>query len=85
MTRSLRQCFNLYVSNSNPPTNLDVDGEIYRVQLDGTIVGRFGRAGKALGEFGSVNAIDCRNENELLVGETGNWRVQRVSLQSREE
>ena len=29
-----------------------------------------------------VNAIDCRSENELLVGELGNWRVQKVTLRS---
>ena len=27
-----------------------------------------------------VNAIDCRSENELLVGELTNWRVQKVTL-----
>ena len=27
-----------------------------------------------------VNAIDCRSENELLVGELGNWRVQKLTL-----
>ena len=71
----------MYVSNSNPPDNLDVGGEIYKVALDGTILGRFGTAGKMIGQFGTVNAIDCREENELLVGELGNWRVQRVRLQ----
>jgi DNA-binding beta-propeller fold protein YncE len=71
----------MYVSNSNPPTNLDVGGEIYKLQLDGTIIGRFGTAGKQIGQFGTVNAIDCRQENDLLVGELGNWRVQRVTLQ----
>ncbi len=71
----------LYVSNSNPPDNLDVGGEIYKMGLDGKIVGKFGKAGKLIGEFGTVNAIDCKRENELLVGELGNWRVQRVTLQ----
>ncbi len=70
----------LYVSNSNPPDNLEVGGEIYKVRLDGTIVGRFGTVGKRIGQFGTVNAIDCRVENDLLVGEVGNWRVQRVTL-----
>jgi len=70
----------LYVSNSNPPNNLDYDGEIVKMTLDGRIVGRFGRAGKLLKEFGTVNSLDCRSENELLVGELGNWRVQRVTL-----
>ena len=46
------------------------------------IVGKFGRAGKLLKEFGTVNAIDCRTENELYVGELGNWRVQKVTLKA---
>jgi hypothetical protein len=70
----------MYVSNSNPPNNLDYDGEILKMTLDGKIVGKFGRAGKLLKEFGTVNAIDCRTENELYVGELGNWRVQKVTL-----
>ena len=72
----------LYVSNSNPPNNLDYDGEILKMTLDGRIVGKFGRAGKLLKEFGTVNAIDCRTENELYVGELGNWRVQKVTLKA---
>ena len=70
----------LYSSNSNPPTDIDVDGEIYKLDLSGKLVGRFGNAGKLLKEFGTVNAIDCRSENELYVGETGNWRVQKLTL-----
>jgi len=70
----------LYVSNSNPPDNIDIAGEIYEVRLDGTVTGRFGRAGKMIGEFGTVNSLDCKVPNDLLVGETGNWRVQRVHL-----
>ncbi len=70
----------LYVSNSNPPDDIDRDGEIYRMRLDGTITGKFGRAGKLPKEFGTVNAIDCRNENTLYVGEIGNLRVQKLVL-----
>lgn len=69
----------LYVSNSNDGESLD-NGEIYKLELDGRIVGRFGRAGRLPKEFNMVNAIDCRNENELLVGELGNWRVQKLVL-----
>jgi DNA-binding beta-propeller fold protein YncE len=70
----------LFVSNSNPPEDIDRDGEIYKMRLDGTITGVFGRAGKLLKEFGTVNAIDCRNENTLYVGEIGNLRVQKLIL-----
>jgi hypothetical protein len=69
----------LYSSNSNGTTSMD-DGEIYKMELDGRIVGKFGRAGKLLKEFGSVHEIDCRHENEILVGEITNWRVQKITL-----
>ena len=78
MTKGTNQL--LYVSNSNPPTDIDRDGEIYRMRLDGTITGKFGRAGKLLKEFGTVNAIDCSSENTLYVGEIGNLRVQKLIL-----
>lgn len=78
ITRGARQV--LYASNSNPVDDIDRDGEIYKLDLDGKVLGKFGRAGKLPKEFGSVNAIDCRANNELLVGEIGNWRVQRVTL-----
>jgi len=68
----------LWVSNTNPPNNFDVAGEIYKMKIDGTIIGKFGRAGKMLGEFGTTNAIDCRNENTLYIGEIANLRVQKV-------
>jgi len=29
-----------------------------------------------------VNSIDCRSENELLIGELSNWRVQKVTLKA---
>src|SRR5438093_5644328 len=70
----------LYSSNSNPPEDFDVGGEIYKVKLDGSVVGKFGRAGKLPKEFGTVNAIDCRSENNLLVGEIANMRVQKLTL-----
>jgi NHL repeat len=70
----------LYSSNSNPPDDFDVAGEIYKMKLDGTVVGKFGKAGKLPKEFGTVNAIDCRSENNLLVGEVANMRVQKLTL-----
>jgi len=57
-----------------------VSGEIYKMELDGTVVGKFGKPGKQLGEFGTVHAIDCRNENEIVVSEITTWRVQKIVL-----
>jgi hypothetical protein len=74
----------LYSSNSTPDSNNSlisaVTGEIYKMELDGTILGKFGHAGKKLGEFSTVHEIDCRNENELLVSEIVSWRVQKLTL-----
>jgi hypothetical protein len=70
----------LYVSNSNPPTDIDIAGEIYKMRLDGTMIGKFGKAGKLPKEFGTVNEIDCRSESTLYVGEIGNFRVQKVTM-----
>ena len=58
------------------------DAAIYKVALDGKVVGKFGSAGKLPKQFGLANSIDCRNENELLVGEMTNWRVQKVTLKA---
>jgi hypothetical protein len=62
--------------------NLDKGGAIYKMELNGTVVGKFGHAGKKPGEFGTVNEIDCRNPNQLYVGEIGNYRVQKITLRS---
>ena len=72
----------LYTSNSNDGESLD-NGEIYKLELDGRIVGKFGKAGRLPKEFNMVNAIDCRSENDLLVGELGNWRVQKLTLRAQ--
>jgi DNA-binding beta-propeller fold protein YncE len=77
MTRGATQ--HLYVSHSGDPDGME-DAAIYKVQLDGKVVGKFGSAGKLPKEFGLANSIDCRSENELLVGEMTNWRVQKVTL-----
>jgi DNA-binding beta-propeller fold protein YncE len=69
----------LYSSNSNGTASMD-NGEIYKMELDGKVLGKFGTAGKLLKEFGSVHEIDCRNANELYVGEITNWRVQKLTL-----
>ncbi len=69
----------LYSSNSNDPESMD-NGEIYKMELDGRFLGKFGTAGKELKEFGTVNEIDCRSANQLYVGELLNWRVQKITL-----
>ena len=69
----------LYSAHSGDPDGM-IDATIYKIGLDGKVLGKFGSAGKLLKQFGLVNSIDCRSENELLVGEMTNWRVQRITL-----
>ncbi|MBZ5560204.1 MAG: peptidyl-alpha-hydroxyglycine alpha-amidating lyase family protein [Acidobacteriia bacterium] len=74
----------LFVSNSVPDNGdsraAAVTGEIYKMELDGTIIGKFGKAGKALKEFSTTHEIDCRNPNELFISEITDWRVQKIVL-----
>ena len=77
ITRGATQ--HLYISHAGDTDGME-DAAIYKVQLDGKVVGKFGAAGKMAKQFGLANSIDCRNETELLVGERTNWRVQKVSL-----
>jgi DNA-binding beta-propeller fold protein YncE len=67
----------LYSAHTGDPYGMD-SASIYKLELDGRIVGKFGRAGKLPKEFGLVNALDCRTDNELFVGELANWRVQKL-------
>jgi DNA-binding beta-propeller fold protein YncE len=69
----------LYVSHAGDEDGME-DAAIYKVQLDGKVIGKFGAAGKRPSEFGLANSIECSSEDTLLVGEMTNWRVQKVTL-----
>jgi hypothetical protein len=69
----------LYSSHSGDQYGMD-DASIYKLELDGKVLGKFGKAGKLVKEFGLVNAIDCRTADEIYIGELTNWRVQRLNL-----
>ena len=77
----------LFSSNSNPngntPGSWDNTGEIYKMELDGTVIGKFGHAAKTLGGFQVVHMMDCRNPNEIIVGEIESWRVQKLLLKAK--
>jgi len=55
-------------------------GRIYKLSLDGKVLGVFGKSGKQLGEFGWIHEIACPSENELYVAEILNWRAQKLIL-----
>jgi NHL repeat len=64
--------------NGNPPGSWQDTGEIYKAELDGTVLGKFGHPGKLPPGFQVVHMLDCRNPNELVVGEIESWRVQKL-------
>jgi DNA-binding beta-propeller fold protein YncE len=70
----------MYVSNSNVPEDIDYDGNIYKIDLTGKLLGTFGRAGRVAKEFNAVNQLECRTENEVWAAELGNWRVSKITL-----
>ncbi|MBV9784221.1 MAG: hypothetical protein JO264_10415 [Acidisphaera sp.] len=63
----------MYASDAYP-------GRIYKLSLDGKVLGMLGRAGKPLKQFGWIHEIACPSENELYVAELLNWRVQKLEL-----
>ncbi len=63
----------LYVSDSYP-------GRIYKLSLDGKVLGVLGRTGRQPKQFGWIHQIACPSENELYVAELLNWRVQKLTL-----
>ena len=74
----------LFTSNSNPngngPGTWENTGEIYKMELDGKILGRFGHASKEFGGFQVVHMMDCRNPDQIFVAEIESWRVQKLML-----
>ena len=66
----------LYAADAYP-------GRIYKLTLEGKVIGKFGRSGKELGEFGWIHEMACPSENELYVAEVLNWRVQKLVLDKR--
>ncbi len=64
----------LYSSDAYP-------GRIYKLSLDGKVLGVLGESGKQLKQFGWIHQIACPSENVLFVAELLNWRVQKLILE----
>jgi hypothetical protein len=63
----------LYTSDAYP-------GRVYKLTLDGKVLGVLGQSGKQLKQFGWIHEIACPSENEIYVAELLNWRVQKLIL-----
>jgi DNA-binding beta-propeller fold protein YncE len=63
----------LYSSDAFP-------GRVYKMTLDGKVVGVLGSSGRQLKQFGWIHEIACPSENTIFVAELLNWRVQKLIL-----
>jgi len=57
-------------------------GRIYKLSLDGKVLGMLGESGKQLKQFGWIHEIACPSENVLFVSELLNWRIQKLILEA---
>jgi len=64
----------LFTSDMDP-------GRVYKLALDGTILGVFGEGGRLVGQFNWVHALSCRTEDTIYAADMNNWRVQKFVLQ----
>jgi len=55
-------------------------GRLYKLSLDGTIVGMLGESGRDAKQFNWVHGLACPSEEQILVADMNNWRVQRLTL-----
>lgn len=55
-------------------------GRLFKVSLDGKVLGVIGRSGRQLGQFSGAHQLACPTENEVYAAETSNWRVQKLIL-----
>jgi hypothetical protein len=63
----------LYTSDAYP-------GRLYKLSLEGKVLGMLGEAGKQPKQFGWIHEIACPSENVVFVAELLNWRVQKLIL-----
>lgn len=55
-------------------------GRLFKLSLDGKVLGVIGRSGRQLKQFSGVHQLACPSERLVYAAETSNWRVQRLEL-----
>ena len=63
----------LYSSDAFP-------GRVYKLTLEGQVLGMIGKAGRQPKQFGWIHELSCASENEIYAAEILNWRVQKLVL-----
>ena len=65
----------LYTSDSEP-------GRIYKMTLDGTIVGMMGESGRGANQFNWIHSLACPSDDVLYVADMNNWRVLKLVMRA---
>jgi DNA-binding beta-propeller fold protein YncE len=73
-----------------PPGNSNVmfvgestyPGRIFKLSLEGKVLGVIGRSGRLLKQFSGAHQLACPSESEIYAAETSNWRVQKLLLRA---
>jgi hypothetical protein len=63
----------IWVSDTEP-------GRIYKVALDGKILGMLGESGRGPGQFNWTHGISCSTDGTIWVADMNNWRVHKITL-----
>ena len=66
-------------------TNDSFPGRIYKLTLDGKVVGMLGESGRQLKQFNHAHGLACPSDNELYVADLNNWRVLKLILHPEKE
>ena len=63
----------LYTTDQEP-------GRLYKLALDGKILGMLGESGRDAKQFNWVHGIACPSDDVLFMADMNNWRVQKITL-----
>ncbi len=63
----------LYTTDQEP-------GRIYKLSLDGKLLGMLGESGHDVGQFNWIHGLACPSEDVLYIADMNNWRVQKLTL-----
>jgi hypothetical protein len=55
-------------------------GRIFKIALDGKVVGMLRKSGRQLKEFAWGHGLACPSEDNVWVADNANWRVHKLLL-----
>ncbi len=64
----------LFLAGLNPD-------RLYKVSLEGKVLGMLGAPGGKLGQFRSMHGIACQDDHTVWVADQFNWRVQKITIE----